>query len=743
MFTKPLEYIFLPSALKSAYEEINKNASGIDEIHFKEFEKEFDEKINKLSNKLLKGEFSPEPLKQIEIEKTDSDEKRPIALSAIKDKIVQKVLYNNLNPYFENKFNDKSYAYRPDKSTMKALNRVTDYINKKYFHILKSDIDNFFETIDHDILLNLLETEIADKKILKLISLFLKTGGFKNMEYDDHLQGVHQGDILSPLLSNIYLNQMDIFLEKEQLVFVRYADDFVLLFQKKNDAYKVLKKLKEFLKTLKLSLKESKTKIVHISEGFTFLGISFIGRNRFVAEQRIVRTLQKIKSIANTSAGFYTYSENINSYLRSLKNYYLKIIPEHNQQHLMLQNALIESVSHKVYLSKTNKTVKTKKVFKNFISEIRFEILFDKTEANSARELALAKGYEEYKANKSYKASTKIINKKKNIYAKKFANEATLHISTPGLMLGISKNKFVVKEYGRVKERYPLNRVQRIILEGKGFTISSDVFKKCAQNNIGIDFIDTKAFPYATFTSYNAASTQIYTKQSLLLQTKTHILLAQAFIKGKAKNQLNYLKYMNKYHKILDKEINTMQKNFLKIKTAESIESLMGIEGAISASYWNGVRLLLEVPFEKRITQGARDIVNSSLNYAYAILYGEVQRALLTAGLSLNISFLHTLDGNKPTLTFDMIEEFRTFIVDRVLISMLNKDEPLKLGTDGLLTKTSRQLLSRNIKEKLGSYTMWKKESRKVKNIIQTQAYLLAKVVKGEEKKYKPFIGKF
>ena len=90
-----------------------------------------------------------------------------------------------------------------------------------------------------------------------------------------------------------------------------------------------------------------------------------------------------------------------------------------------------------------------------------------------------------------------------------------------------------------------------------------------------------------------------------------------------------------------------------------------------------------------------------------------------------------------------MIEEFRTFIVDRVVVSMLNKDEPLKLGNDGLLTKVSRELLARNIKEKLGSYTMWKKESRKVENIIQTQAFLLAKVVSGEEKKYKPFIGKF
>ena len=168
----------------------------------------------------------------------------------------------------------------------------------------------------------------------------------------------------------------------------------------------------------------------------------------------------------------------------------------------------------------------------------------------------------------------------------------------------------------------------------------------------------------------------------------------------------------------------------------------MGYEGNISVLYWDSVRLILDIPFEKRVTYGAKDIVNSSLNYGYAILYGKIQHSLVYAGLSLNISFLHSLDQYKPTLTFDMIEEFRTFIVDRTIISMINKDEPIKLGNDGLLTKSSRQLISKNIKEKLGSYTMWKKQSNKIENIIQTQAYNLKSTIE-DTKKYKAFIGKY
>jgi CRISPR-associated endonuclease Cas1 len=232
-------------------------------------------------------------------------------------------------------------------------------------------------------------------------------------------------------------------------------------------------------------------------------------------------------------------------------------------------------------------------------------------------------------------------------------------------------------------------------------------------------------------------------KQSQLLGTPKQLDLAKAFIRGKAKNQLNYIKYLNKYHKMLGKKINSIEKNMIKIKTASSVDVLMGYEGSISATYWSAIEIILDTPFSKRVTFGAKDVVNSSLNYAYAFLYGKVQHSLVHAGLSLNISFLHSLDERKPTLTFDMIEEFRTFVVDRTIVSMFNKDEPIKLGKDGLLTQKSRKLIAKHIKEKLGSYTMWKKESHKIENIIQIQSFHLAKVVNGEEAGYRAFIGKY
>ena len=537
MFTKPLTYIITKKSLNAVYASINKTTSGIDDITFEVFEQDFNENIASLVKSIQEGTFTPEPLKKIAIDKPNSDEKRPIGLSAIKDKLVQRVLYENLNPYYDKLFSSASYAYRPDKSTLNALNRTSHYLDQKNHIILKTDIDNFFETINHDILLKILDREIKDKSIIRLISLFVQIGSFQTQSYEEHLYGVYQGDILSPLLSNIYLNEMDQYLQKKEIKFVRYADDFALFFQKKNDAYKALKNLKKFLKPFQLKLEFDKTQVVHIQDGFTFLGIEFQGRNREISQERLEKSLQKLRSFSQTKEGFLAFVEHVNSYLRGVKNYYLKIITPNASQHLLLQQALSDTLVHKVYLSKKNKRITTKKEFKILLEKVKIEILFDiETKKNYTNHI-IALAYEKYLAEKSYKDTSTKIKKQKNKYAKKFANDTTLHIAQEGMMLGISKNKFTLKKYGKVQKTFPLNKIQRVVFEGKGYSLSTNVIKKCADNAISIDFISRDASPYASLHTYKASTTQTMQKQAMLLGTQTQLALAKAFIQGKAKNR--------------------------------------------------------------------------------------------------------------------------------------------------------------------------------------------------------------
>src|SRR3989338_2994 len=130
MYTPSLEHIFTHENFKTAFSEISSKSSGLDDISYAEFKGDFSKNIDELTDSIIKGAFTPEPLKKIEIDKPQSDEKRPIALSAIKDKLVQRVLYKALNGYFDETFSDKSYAYRPDKSTLRAINRVTQFLNE-------------------------------------------------------------------------------------------------------------------------------------------------------------------------------------------------------------------------------------------------------------------------------------------------------------------------------------------------------------------------------------------------------------------------------------------------------------------------------------------------------------------------------------------------------------------------------------------------------------------------------------
>lgn len=744
MFTQPLDHIITQARLKQAFEEISQNSSGLDDVSYSEFKKDIYDNIDELCTQIISGTYSPEPLKIIEIDKPNSDEKRPISLDSIKDKIIQRVLLTAINPYFDDIFSDKSYAYRSGKSTINAINRTQNFIDQKYHYILKTDIDNFFESINHDKLLQILDKHIADKRIIKLIGLFVQTGGFKKIDFFDHSLGVHQGDILSPLLSNIYLDLMDDFLDKKEIPFVRYADDFIVFSTSKEQIESIKQIIIKLLSAIDLNLEESKTYIAHINDGFTFLGVHFQGRIKTIDNDRLQKSISKMHKIAQQKESLIKFTKNMSAHMHAIKNYYLKIIRKDSAQFVSLQEHIIDSCAQKVFYCKTNGKVNTKKSFKEHLESLPLDMFFDLKEINDKINLIIAKGYERYLANKSPLQTAKTLtDKKKNKYSKEFARQSTLHINQKGLMLSISKNKFVVKEFGKVKNSYPSDTITRIILEGKGFALSTDVIKACADKNITIDLIDSSANHYASITSYKASTTQIIHKQAMILTTPMQLKIATEFIRGKAKNQINYLKYLDKYHTLLDANIAKMEAILTQIKKAPDISALMGYEGSIASLYWDSIKLILDVPFSGRITQGAKDIVNSSLNYGYAILYGKVQHAIVQAGLSLHISFLHAIDNRKPTLVYDMIEEFRTFIVDRTIISILNKNEPITIDKEGMLTKKSRQLIAKNIYEKLGSYTMWKKQSIKIENIIQTQCYNLANLINQKDDKYKAFIGKY
>ncbi len=210
MFDLSLEDIFTSNAFEYALKRLKHTALGLDGLSIDDICTDFF--YAELKDEIFNLSYSPEPLKRAFIPKENKDELRKLAIPSLKDKFTQNILIGELSSYFDKGFSNRSYAYRTGKSYANAIYRARDFF-KTYDFALKTDVKDFFETIDHEKLLEILRANIRDARIVRLIELWINNGIFEHFDYRAHAKGVHQGDVLSPLLSNVYLNQMDKFLE--------------------------------------------------------------------------------------------------------------------------------------------------------------------------------------------------------------------------------------------------------------------------------------------------------------------------------------------------------------------------------------------------------------------------------------------------------------------------------------------------------------------------------------------------
>ena len=730
MFDLSLEDIFTAGAFEYALKRLKRTALGLDGLGADDICT--DEFYAELKSEIFSLSYSPQPLKRAFIPKEAKDELRKLAAPSLKDKFAQNILIRELSGYFDKGFSNRSYAYRNGKSYANAIFRARDFF-KIFSFAVKTDIKDFFENIDHEKLLEILRANIRDARIIRLIELWIKNGIFERFDYRAHTKGVHQGDVLSPLLSNIYLNQMDKFLEQSGIEFVRYADDFVMFFVSHEATERGLARLKDFLKTISLSLNEAKTSIHGKDSEFAFLGVSFKGANLSIGEEKFKRILAKLASSAKKQAISQSV-ENLNAYVYHLKAISLKLFsPSQKDRFCLHFGEVVTSLIRRFLKTADKRTLAEALINLNFPYEL----------GKTARKAKILTYFKNAKR-PAVKSVQNALEAKKREYLKTFSQSSIIHITTPFYFLALSQGKLVLKSKGAIKHKFPINQISQIIINAQ-ISLSSAVIKECAKKKISINFIDEKTnLSYATLVSANSAIPKTTASQISLLTTKKSLRIAQQFIIGKLKNQINYLKYLGKYHKNLGAEIKAMQEILkLRVPDAASVSELMGFEGSAANSYWQAIAKAIdyEFGFSARVTQGATDIVNSALNYGYAILYSKILKSIATAGLSPHVSYLHALDEQKPTLAFDLIEEFRAFIIDRAVISMVNKNEPFEIK-DGLLSVATRQNIAKNVNEKLFACTQYRGEQLKAQDIIDRQAYALKRAVTQNEK-YKPFIGRF
>jgi RNA-directed DNA polymerase len=286
-------------ALRAASAKVVKNegAPGVDNETVEQFSQKEEENITKISESLKNGSYQPQAVKRKWIPKTGTREKRPLGIPTVRDRVVQGSARIVLEPIFERDFAAQSYGFRPGRGCKDALRRVEQLLNEGYTWVVDADIKGYFDTIPPEKLMKKVEEKISDGRVLDLLRQFLKQGVLDEMRYWTPEKGTPQGAVISPLLSNIYLDDLDHEMETRGHQMVRYADDFVILCRTKEEAEQVLKAVEEWMQHAELTLHPEKTRIVDATQrgGFDFLGYHFERGYRWPRQKSINKLRETIK----------------------------------------------------------------------------------------------------------------------------------------------------------------------------------------------------------------------------------------------------------------------------------------------------------------------------------------------------------------------------------------------------------------------------------------------------------------
>jgi group II intron reverse transcriptase/maturase len=315
--------------LNLAYDRVlkNKGAAGVDNMTVYEMFNYLKDNKQALVEELRTGKYKPKPVKRVEIPKPDGS-KRQLGIPTVIDRMIQQAIFQVLSPMYEKQFSDNSFGFRPNRDAHGAIQRACEYYDEGYKYVVDIDLKKFFDTVNHDKLMGIIGRTVKDKVLLNLIRHFLMAGIVNGDKFEKNVVGTPQGGPLSPLLANIYLNELDKLLESRGHKFVRYADDCNIYVRSKRAGERVLKSVTKFLeKDLKLTVNQQKTKVGSPSK-LQFLGFHLMrtknGAKPRPTDKAKKKFKQEIKRITKRNRGrnFREILKELNRYTRGWINYY-------------------------------------------------------------------------------------------------------------------------------------------------------------------------------------------------------------------------------------------------------------------------------------------------------------------------------------------------------------------------------------------------------------------------------------
>jgi len=321
-----LERIVDYGNLMKSYQQVRKNggSSGVDKMEVSELQGWLSKHIKRLQEELLTEQYEVSPVLRVRIPKPNGDT-RELGIPTVKDRLVQQAIHQQLSPFYESVFSENSYGFRPGRSAHQAIEQAVKYIQSGNEWVVDLDLEKFFDKINHDRLMQRLSKGVGDKRLLRLIRSYLRAGVLEDGLSEQRTAGTPQGGPLSPLLSNIVLDELDKELERRGHKFCRYADDCNIYVKSRKAGERVLRSITRFIEEkLKLKVNRDKSGVRHCSDT-RFLGYTLLPDGGIrVSDKSIVRLKDKIREITRRNRGvkFETVIRELNQIIIGWSNYF-------------------------------------------------------------------------------------------------------------------------------------------------------------------------------------------------------------------------------------------------------------------------------------------------------------------------------------------------------------------------------------------------------------------------------------
>ena len=754
----------------------NRRSYGHDRITIAAFGANVEVEIDRLAAELTEARYRSRPLRTARIPKADGDW-RVLRIACVRDRVVQAACLHLIEPLFECRFSPTSFAYRPGRGAHHAVALARSAIGAGKHFAVTADIKKCFDTIDHEILLRLIGDVIADRDLIRLIRHWLTSDIIDFMDIIPSELGIPQGEAISPLFSNIYLDPLDKEFERLGMTFVRYADDYLVLCASDAEAQAALRAMREFLEgVLRLTLKPAKTQHCHVSAGVSFLGFIIEVSDVQIPKDKVTRAVDAVKghlaTLASTALGAQAKWQAVtrmNLLIMGFRNYFLLDGAPSTAAQLAAMDADVDAFT---------KGMSTPDAALELVlaSRERFmpESMAAPLESESVPEAAGITGayiHEEASLSEPSRlpvgfddmpAASDVASKQSNWsprpgWAASSSTAETpdvlmvdgrLHVMTSGCYVSVNGDDLLVRRRKNDIFRVPITDVSMAYLEGKGIALSADLTMRLCEQDIPVVFTPLIGIPAAIAQSVQSLRSSVRQQQVLRRNDPEILKTGLGMLAAKVANQASVLKYCARYRKRTpDGTFDELTRSADDIRViSETLDAMdpaasgarasgMGYEGRAAAKYWSAFGRLVpaELAFPGRHTRHATDPLNSAINYVYAMLYGEVWRVVVRNGLDPYFGIIHGTERDQGSLVFDMIEEYRAPFGDRLVLGMLGRGLALELDKEGFLRTACRHKLVSAFHKQWRRAMRWRGKMRSPSEILECQAASLKRTYLGGE----------